>query len=401
MIQVLITEPEPGTTEGIRHVLLDADELDIVGFAQDGLEAAQMAIQTQPDVLIAHADLPAVNGYDVCKLVSLAAPKVACLLLVDDDMPDTTARAMQAGARAILSPDFTSQKLLDTITDCAQVKEIAASKEYQIVTDPEQMPITIGLISAKDGVGKTTLATNLGILFAQRFPDQVVLMDMYAQLGDVSVSLNLKPRGSLVDLATYADELDHDLVEGALATHKSTMRVLAGSTMPQPVPLDAISVPYIASLLGTLRRNYRFVFCDLPPVLWSGSLYILSRCQHLIVVANLFELTTIRDTANLVRMIVDGGHVTRKAIKLVVNRASPKDRFSVGDLQETVGIPVSFQIPNDIEAAVTAANKGEAFVLTQPKAPLSRSLGELADLLLQATEPMEQSDTDTPDWKAA
>lgn len=401
MMHILITELEPGSAEGIRRILLDSPSVQIVGFARDGLEAAQMAIQTQPDALIVHADLPALNGYDVCKLVSLAAPQVACLLLVDDDKPSVVAQAMLAGARAILPPDLDPDELLNTISDCAEVKEIASTDDYAIVTDPEQMPITIGFISAKDGVGKTTLATNISVAFAQRFPDEVVLVDVYAQLGDVSVALNLQPRSSLVDLAAYASELDSELVENALTTHKSTLKVLAGSTTPQPVALDVLSVSYIASLLGILRRSYRFVFCDLPPTLWSGSLYILSRCQQVPVITNLFELTTIRDTANLIRMIVDGSYVSRSAIKLIVNRASPNDRFSISDLQETIGMPVSFQIPNDIEATVAAANRGEAFVMTQPKAAVSCSIEELTDLLLKSIAAPAEAAVGLPESQAA
>ncbi len=386
MIQIVITEPEPGDAEGLRRILTDSGQIEVVGFARDGLEAAQMAIQTQPDALIAHAKLPALSGYDVCKLVNLAAPQVACLLLVDyTNAPSAIAQAMQAGARAVLSPDLSPQELVDTVVTCAQIKQIMQTNEYAIVTDPEQMPITIGLVSAKDGVGKTTLATNLSTLFAQRFPDSVVLVDMYAQLGDVSVSLNLQPRSSLIDLAAHADELDPQLVESALATHKSTLRVLPGSSTPQPVAWDCLSVSYIASLLGVLRRNYRFVFCDLPPMLWSSSLYVLARCQHILVVTNLFELTTIRDTANLITILLDAGYVSRQAIHLIVNRASAQDRFEIKDLEETVDMPVTFQIPNSVQTTVAAANKGEPFVLTQPNAHISRSLNELADLLLEAS----------------
>ncbi len=383
MLQVLITEPEPGSAEGIRRILRSSHSVQIAGFARDGLEAAQMAIQTQPDALIVHTDLPALDGYDVCRLVSVAAPHVACLLLVDTNGSLVMARAMQAGARATLSPDLSPAHVVDTIIACAGVKQITKSSEYAIVTDPEQMPVTIGFISAKGGLGKTTLAINLSVLFAQRFPNSVVLLDLHAQLGDACVSLNLHPRSSLVDLATYADELDSALVESALCTHKSTLKVLPGCTTPQLVALDVLSVSYIARLLGILRRSYRFVFCDLPPTLWSGSLYVLSRCQYVPVITNLFELTTIRDTANLIKMIADGGYVPRSAIKLIVNRVSRQDRFTISDLEETTEMPVSFQIPNDVEATVAAANKGEPFVLARPKAPISRSLQELADLLLQ------------------
>lgn len=391
MIRVLITEPELGMAEAIRRVLYASEQVEIVGFARDGLEAAQMAVQSQPDVLIVHADLPGLDGSEVCRMVSLAAPQVACLLLVDDHGPSIVAKAMRAGARAVLSPELGANKLMDTVIACAEIKTITKTNDYAIVTDPRQTPTTIAFLSAKGGVGKTTLAANIAVLFAQQFPDSVVLIDMYAQLGDICASLNIDPRSSLLDLATSATELDSELVEEALSVHKSTLRVLAGCTTPQLVGWDVVSVPYITSLLAVLRRSYRFVFWDLPPMLWSSSLHVLSRCQQVPVITNLLELSTLRATGNLVRMLVDDGYTPRKAIKLIVNRVCAEDRFSTEDLEKAATVPVAFTVPNDVQTTVNAANKGEAFVLTQPKAAISHSLKELAALLLESTEQVFKS----------
>ncbi len=384
MIRVILTESEPGIAHGLRALLTAADQIEIIGLAQDGLEAAQMATLMRPDVLLVHEDLPAADGYEVCRLVSLAAPEVGCILLIRENHPLIAEKAMLAGANALLPLDTDAKKLWEAVNTCAFSQSVLANPAYAAVTDPTRMPVTVGLISAKDGVGKTTLAVNLSVLFASRFPDSAVLVDMYAQLGDVSLVLNVPPQGSLVDLAAYANELDIELVETHLSTHHSGLKVLSGSTTPKPVGLEVLSVPYVASLLGILRRHYRFCFCDLPPTVWNGSLYVLSRCQTILVITNLFELTTIRDTNSLLRIIIDGGYASAGSVKLVVNRASPKDRFTVADLEEATGMKVDFLLPNDTENVITAANRGEPFVLDRPRAPLTRGLGEVADYIINS-----------------
>jgi len=195
------------------------------------------------------------------------------------------------------------------------------------------------------------------------------------------------PPGSLVDLAPYADELDIQLVNSHLYTHSSSLRALSGSTSPEPVPINALSVSYLALLLGILRRNYRFTLYDLPSTLWDGGLYLLSRCQLVLVVTNLFELTTIRDTNSLLRIIIDGAYVPQANIKLVVNRASAKDRFSVSDLEEATNMKVEFTLPNDTETVIAAANRGEPFILTNPRAPISQGIAEIADAIVWPNGP--------------
>ncbi len=294
---------------------------------------------------------------------------------------------MIAGANAILPPLADADAVVETIQACAGRRETRETEAYEAVTDAARMPMTVGLISAKDGVGKTTLAVNLAVLLAKQFPGSVVLADMYAQLGDVSLMLNMGvPPGSLVDLAPYADELDIQLVNSHLYTHSSSLRALSGSTNPEPIPINALTVSYLASLVGILRRNYRFTLYDLPSTLWDGGLYILSRCQLILAVTNLFELTTIRDTNSLLRIIIDGGYVSQGNVRLLVNRASSNDRFSVSDLEEATDMKVEFTLPNDTETAIASANRGEPFILTNPRAPVSQGIAQLADAIVRPTE---------------
>jgi len=387
MINVLLTEPAPGIVEGLKSLLSVTDQIELIGLPQDGLEAAQMAIQMQPDVLLVHENLPAADGYEVCRLVKMAAPDVGCILLTEGQRSSITNKAMIAGANAILPPLADADAVVETIQACAGRRETRETEAYEAVTDATRMPMTVGLISAKDGVGKTTLAVNLAVLLAKQFPGSVVLADMYAQLGDVSLMLNMGvPPGSLVDLAPYADELDIQLVNSHLYTHSSSLRALSGSTNPEPIPINALTVSYLASLVGILRRNYRFTLYDLPSTLWDGGLYILSRCQLILAVTNLFELTTIRDTNSLLRIIIDGGYVSQGNVRLLVNRASSNDRFSVSDLEEATDMKVEFTLPNDTETAIASANRGEPFILTNPRAPVSQGIAQLADAIVRPTE---------------
>jgi len=388
MINVILTEPTPGIVDGVKSLLSVTDGIELIGLPQDGLEAAQMAIQLQPDVLLVHDNLPAADGYEVCRLVKMAAPDVGCILLTEKQRSSVINEAMIAGANAVLPPLSDASAVIETIQACAGRREIRQTETYEAVTDPAKMPITVGLISAKDGVGKTTLAVNLAVLLAKQFPGSVVLCDMYAQLGDVSLMLNMgMPPGSLVDLAPYADELDIQLVNSHLYTHSSSLRALSGSTSPEPVPINALSVSYLALLLGILRRNYRFTLYDLPSTLWDGGLYLLSRCQLVLVVTNLFFFFTIRDTNSLLRIIIDGAYVPQANIKLVVNRASAKDRFSVSDLEEATNMKVEFTLPNDTETVIAAANRGEPFILTNPRAPISQGIAEIADAIVWPNGP--------------
>ncbi len=382
MIRIVVTEASLGLVDSLRRYLASSTEHEIVGYARDGLEAAQLAVQLAPDVLIVHEALPELSGFRVAELVSAAAPQVAVLLLLQDESPDRLRRAMAAGARGVAPENASPERLTDTIAQVATLKEIRQEPEFPLVTDPERMPISIAVTSTRGGAGKTTLAVNLAVAFANRFPDQVVLVDCHSQFSDAAVALNLSPHDSIVDLASF-EELDPELVKTHLTVHgPSRLRLLAAPDLPldEEADLGRLNVHFMASLIGHLRRSYRFVFFDLPPLVWPTSEYILSRCQEVIIVTTLFDLAAIRNARSLVAL-ARGAVGDKERVKLVLNRFPFRGDFSVQDLEETAGQKVFHQLPDDPETARGAFNKGIPVITDSPGSGLSRALVGLADKL--------------------
>jgi len=382
LIRIVVTEASLGLVDSLRRYLASSTEHEIVGYARDGLEAAQLAVQLAPDVLIVHEALPELSGFRVAELVSAAAPQVAVLLLLQDESPDRLRRAMAAGARGVAPENASPERLTDTIAQVATLKEIRQEPEFPLVTDPERMPISIAVTSTRGGAGKTTLAVNLAVAFANRFPDQVVLVDCHSQFSDAAVALNLSPHDSIVDLASF-EELDPELVKTHLTVHgPSRLRLLAAPDLPldEEADLGRLNVHFMASLIGHLRRSYRFVFFDLPPLVWPTSEYILSRCQEVIIVTTLFDLAAIRNARSLVAL-ARGAVGDKERVKLVLNRFPFRGDFSVQDLEETAGQKVFHQLPDDPETARGAFNKGIPVITDSPGSGLSRALVGLADKL--------------------
>lgn len=385
MIRVVISEVNPGAAEGLRTELINQvsgqEQVEVVGYARDGLEVAQLAAQLRPDLLFIDENMPGIDGYEACRLAAAAAPDSVCVVLFDGDLSAATEKAMRAGARAVVKRDVAPAKLGELVTQLAQLRKIKQSDQYAIVTDPARLPVTVAITSAKGGVGKTTIAANLAVLFAKRFPGQVVLVDFYGQFGDVALALDLRPENNIGDLVNYGS-LDADLVETHLVKHETSLRVLSGVGRGQQQLVTAIDVPHLAELCGLLRLKYRFVFFDMPPVLWTASTYIMSRCNEIIIVSNTIDLATLRDTTALLEAIM-ATHIPKERIHLLANRVSRQNQFTVRDLEEATGFQVVSQLPDDPQTAMGSYNEGKPFVLTSPNAPVAQGLQKLMDRLLE------------------
>jgi len=385
MIRVVISEVNPGTAEVLRQDLVNQmtgdEQIQVVGYARDGLEVAQLACQLRPDILFINEEMPGINGYEACKIASAAVPESICIMVTNGEPAAISEKAMRCGARAVIRQVRGSESLGDLVQQLAQLREVKTSEQYGIATDPAKVPMSVAITSAKGGVGKTTIATNLAVLFAKRFPGQVVLVDFYGQFGDVALALDLRPEQTIADLTRFGG-LDQDLVETHLIKHESGLKVLAGVGRGQPQLQAEADVPHLAQLFGLLRLRYRFVFYDIPPILWTATTYVLSRCNHVIIVANTIDLATLRDTTSLLETIL-GTHMPKDHIHLLANRLSRQNQFTVKDLEEATGFEVVAQLPDDPQTAMGSYNEGKPFVLAHPNSTLTQALQKLMARLLQ------------------
>jgi len=380
--RVVIASGDGFESEQIVQIVSHEEDMAVVGVAQDGLEASQMAIQFSPDVVLLDAQLPEMDGLSAAEAIWLAAPHVATVLMSDDDPAALWRRAMRVGAMDILSKPLAPADLLEVVRAIEQSRARRETREFRALVDPEMMPRMIAIAGAKGGVGKTTLATNMAVSLAQEHRDETVLVDLYSQFGDVSLMLNLQPKRTLLDLVPLADEIDGDLVEAHLTPHESGLKVLAGSN--GPADLDVLGVKCLSAVLGTLKRKYRFIVLDVPPMLYEATRFALTHATAVVLVANLFDLTTLNDTRKLYQLLTRES-VPKERIHLVLNRVARQNRLQAAEIERTFGRPAAASIPNAAGLAVASINEGVPFIFSHPQAAASRSIRELSHELAAAS----------------
>ncbi len=100
-IHILIADDHPVFRFGLRALLEAQADMEVIGEAESGTEAVQMAQSLQPDVLLMDINMPHLNGIEATKQVTAASKDIAILIITMFD-DDTVFTAMQAGARGYL-----------------------------------------------------------------------------------------------------------------------------------------------------------------------------------------------------------------------------------------------------------------------------------------------------------
>ena len=120
----------------------------------------------------------------------------------------------------------------------------------------------ICVLGPKGGTGKTLSRANLAVALAQA-GQQVLVVDLDLQFGDVALCLGLPPERTFYDLALAGGTLDAQKLDAYLMTHPTGRRVLLAPTRPDQA--SSITVELLRDVYAALRANYDFVIVDTPP----------------------------------------------------------------------------------------------------------------------------------------
>jgi MinD-like ATPase involved in chromosome partitioning or flagellar assembly len=331
-IRVLVAARDRAVRDHLRRVLTSTKDCIVTGVAVDGQEAVHMAGVRKHDVAVVMLDLPIYNGLETTRMIRQYVPAVKGILIGNGDVsPDMTKQAMLAGASACLSSTEIDSALLSTIKD---------------IYDPPMPPLAppcniIAVTGGRGGIGKSTVASGLALCLHQKFPGQVVLLDMYTQFGDISTMLRIEDPRPLVEL--QAEKIDLELLQSYMSDHQSGLKVLIGSIVISP--LDALGGDLLENIIHELKKGYRFVLIDLPPLMHEPVLRVISLIHELIIVTNRFEVQTVTDAKRLLDTVAPR-YIPLEQVKLVVNRVSRHDSISQDQIEKAVGVKIQAMLPN-------------------------------------------------------
>ena len=120
MIRVLVADDHPLTRMGIRVMLEETADIQIVGEAKDGVEVKQMVAELCPDVLLLDLVMPGPSAWEIEKWVRTHHPETSTLVLTAHDRDYYLSRAVDAGVSGYLTKDQAPQMLLEAIRHAAR-----------------------------------------------------------------------------------------------------------------------------------------------------------------------------------------------------------------------------------------------------------------------------------------
>lgn len=120
MIRVLICDDQAVVREGLKTILSATEDINVVGLAENGEEAVEMAKQFQPDIILMDLKMPVMNGIQATRLVREHSAQMRVLVLTTYDFDEWVLEAIRAGAAGYLLKDTPRDELVTAIHGTAQ-----------------------------------------------------------------------------------------------------------------------------------------------------------------------------------------------------------------------------------------------------------------------------------------
>ena len=117
--RILIVDDHPMMRDGLRQLIANEADLEVVGEADDAAQALEEAEKLKPDLAIVDITLRASNGLDLIKDLHIRSPRTAVLVLSMHDESLYAERVLRAGGRGYIMKQEGGKKIIEGVRQVA------------------------------------------------------------------------------------------------------------------------------------------------------------------------------------------------------------------------------------------------------------------------------------------
>jgi DNA-binding NarL/FixJ family response regulator len=134
-LRILLADDHTVVRAGLRSLLEQQPDLEVVGEAGDGRQAVELAGSLQPDVAVLDIGMPQLNGIEAARQITGSRPETAVVILSMHSDEAYVMRALKAGARAYLLKDSAETDLIRAIRSVSQGKSFFSPKVSRVLVE--------------------------------------------------------------------------------------------------------------------------------------------------------------------------------------------------------------------------------------------------------------------------
>ncbi len=380
-IKVILADANESSRSSIRGLLELDHSIDVLAEATNATEVINKIKSMEPEVVVMDLNTPQMDGIETTRYITIHYPQVFVITISLHDDTASFRQAMLAGAKEYLVKPLSAAELNSSVKEVGLLnRKCARTKSAEVVNDGKVTATVkdnkiITIFGTKGGVGKSVVCTNLAVAMAQKYKDKVGLVDLDIQFGDISVMMNINPRKTISELLQEGDEPGADLLKDYLY-ERHGVNILAAPNKPELAEL--VTSHGVHQILQLCKGMYGFTFIDTPTFIDETTLTALEMSDLILLIISL-DLPTIKNVKKGIDLLRSLQLLPKT--RLILNRSSGIAGIEARDVERVLDMRIRAEVPSDGKLVVTSLNQGIPFTKISPRAPISKSIVNILQLI--------------------
>ena len=374
--KILIVDDDIDTVK-FMELMLSRQGYQVVS-ATTGMQALEVAHREHPDLIILDVMMPGMDGYEVARSLR-RHPETAVtpiLMFTAKSKVEDKLAGYETGVNIYLT------KPIHPVDLQANIKSLLIQRQVRVEEAAAKGHI-VGVVAAKGGMGVSTVALNLAMVYHQKHSVKVIAAETRPCQGSWAVELN---QGLANGLSTLLQKNVTDITQAAVSEQLVNtfqgIRLLLASNDSKDAELINASAQ-LEAIVGQLALIAPLVVLDIGTNYHPAFHLLTGMCNELLLVTEP-QPNAIKRAAILVKELRARGFGATKALNIItVNRARSDVMLSMTQVESMVGQPVALGFPPATELAYRAAEQSIALTTLQPDGVIAQQFNTLADQVKQ------------------
>jgi CheY-like chemotaxis protein/MinD-like ATPase involved in chromosome partitioning or flagellar assembly len=369
--KILVIDDDPETLKFLT-LILSRQGYQVLT-AKDGIQALDMAHSEHPGLIVLDVMLPGLDGYEVARSLR-RHPETALtpiLMFTVKSLVEDKLAGYEAGVDIYLT------KPVHPVELQANIKALLAQKKARTDVLARQGYV-VGVLAPKGGLGVSTVALNLAIIYHQNHHAKVIAAEMKPGQGAWAQELNFtNPVGLSNLLSMNPAEITPSVVEDQLVSTLYGVRLLLASNASKDVEYISALAQYEA-IVERMAVLVPLVVLDIGTNFHPAYDALVGLCNEIILVTEP-QPVTLKQTRVLVDELRNRSFGSGRALTVVtVNRTRAEITLPVSQIEQALKTPIALGFPPATELAYMAATRAAPLGLLQPEGIIAQQFNNLA-----------------------
>lgn len=369
-VSILVLSDDSQAASIIGMFIEETGKFDWKGSVSDFTRAFEIIAAQEHIILIVDVDDRPEQKLDFITKVTETLPQCKVLIVSKEPTVELMVKLMRAGAK-----EFVSYPLIKSEFWAATDK---LAKSFSNNAKETSRCRIISIFSNKGGIGKTSIATNLALEIAKTTKENVALVDLNFQLGDVTTFLDIKPSFNISYMIENMNKINDDFLLSTMEKYKNTSLYILADP-PFFKMADDVTPKQIDKLINILSKTFAFIVIDSASTFDDKTVCALEK-SDLILLTAVANLPAMRNCQRCLELFSKLGF-SKEKVQILINRYMENDEVTADDVEKVLNKKIYWKIPNNYFTMMSSINKGIPVVEANPSSNVAKSYRDFSMFL--------------------